>query len=59
MNPHRLNCSQLVWFAYVRTTGTDIDGNGGMGAYPRDLLMGRYPIITRLFGKLLMVRNVR
>ena len=43
MNPHRLNCSQLVWFAYMRATGTDIDGNGGMGVYPKDLTVGSLP----------------
>ena len=43
MNPHRLNCSQLVWFAYMKATGTDIDGNGGMGVYPKDLTVGSLP----------------
>lgn len=43
MNPHRLNCSQLVWFAYMRATGTDIDGNGSMGVYPKDHTVGSLP----------------
>ncbi|MCI9889807.1 hypothetical protein JT358_15330 [Micrococcales bacterium 31B] len=37
-----LNCSQLVWAAYYETTKNsgviDLDGNGGPGVYPGDIL---------------------
>lgn len=33
----RLNCSQLVWFAYKRAAGIDLDGDGGPGVYPVDI----------------------
>lgn len=33
-----LNCSELVWKAYKRTTGIDLDANGGLGVYPNDIL---------------------
>lgn len=35
------NCSKLVWSAYMVTTGVDIDKDGGLGVYPRDIL--NYP----------------
>ncbi|GAB3221793.1 hypothetical protein GCM10027447_07930 [Glycomyces halotolerans] len=33
----KLNCSELVWLAYQRTTGIDLDRNGGWGVYPYDI----------------------
>jgi uncharacterized protein YycO len=33
----KMNCSQLVWAAYLRTTGLDLDGNGGTGVYPYNI----------------------
>lgn len=41
-NPTRLNCSQLVWLAYMRTSGVDLDGNGGPGVYPYDIKASPY-----------------
>lgn len=38
LNPSHLNCSQLVWLAYKKGAGLDLDGNGGPGVYPRDFL---------------------
>ncbi|WP_100446531.1 hypothetical protein [Glycomyces xiaoerkulensis] len=32
-----LNCSELVWLAYLRTTSIDLDRNGGWGVYPYDI----------------------
>ncbi|WP_067779149.1 hypothetical protein [Actinomyces vulturis] len=32
-----LNCSQLVWLAYSKGAGIDLDGNGGKGVYPIDI----------------------
>lgn len=37
-NSKRMNCSQLVWAAFKARTHTDIDGNGGPGVYPKDIL---------------------
>lgn len=31
------NCSKLVWCAYLQTVGIDLDGNGGLGVYPKDI----------------------
>lgn len=33
----KMNCSQLVWAAYKRATGIDLDGNGGPGVYPYNI----------------------
>jgi uncharacterized protein YycO len=33
----KLNCSELVWLAYLRTMGLDLDANGGWGVYPYDI----------------------
>lgn len=33
----KLNCSELVWKAYKRATGFDLDYNGGPGVYPNDI----------------------
>lgn len=32
------NCSKLVWAAYKETAGLDIDKDGGLGVYPKDIL---------------------
>jgi uncharacterized protein YycO len=37
-----MNCSQLVWAAYKRGAGVDIDGNGGLGVYPFDIKTSTY-----------------
>ncbi|MCD4549080.1 MULTISPECIES: hypothetical protein [unclassified Schaalia] len=37
LKPDKLNCSQLVWLAYYKSVGIDLDGNGGPGVYPRDI----------------------
>lgn len=36
-DPKALNCSQLVWLAYKKAAGVDLDGNGGDGVYPYDI----------------------
>lgn len=33
-----LNCSELVWKAYKKAANIDLDGNGGLGVYPNDVL---------------------
>ncbi|WP_010096257.1 YiiX/YebB-like N1pC/P60 family cysteine hydrolase [Ornithinibacillus scapharcae] len=33
----RLNCSGLVWFAYEKSVGINLDGNGGPGVYPSNI----------------------
>lgn len=33
-----LNCSELVWRAYKKGASIDLDGNGGLGVYPNDIL---------------------
>ena len=42
LNPERLNCSQLVWLAYKKGAGVDLDGNGGAGVYPYDIKDSKY-----------------
>jgi len=32
-----MNCSQLVWAAYIKTVGIDLDSDGGPGVYPYDI----------------------
>jgi hypothetical protein len=32
-----MNCSQLVWTAFLAGAGIDIDSNGGLGVYPSDI----------------------
>lgn len=32
-----MNCSQLVWAAYMKSLNVDLDGNGGNGVYPGDI----------------------
>ena len=32
-----MNCSQLVWAAYIESVGIDLDSNGGHGVYPSDI----------------------
>lgn len=34
----RMNCSQLVWAAYKAGVNIGIDGNGGPGVYPKDIV---------------------
>ncbi|EFG47013.1 hypothetical protein HMPREF0183_1716 [Brevibacterium mcbrellneri ATCC 49030] len=34
----RMNCSQLVWAAYKNSVKVDLDGNGGPGVYPKDIV---------------------
>lgn len=34
----RMNCSQLVWAAYKNSAKVDLDGNGGPGVYPKDIV---------------------
>lgn len=41
-SPTRLNCSQLVWLAYKKAVGVDLDGNGGPGVYPYDIKASPY-----------------
>ncbi|MBA4538367.1 hypothetical protein H1Z61_14810 [Bacillus aquiflavi] len=31
------NCSKLVWCAWKNVTGLDLDSNGGLGVYPKDI----------------------
>lgn len=33
-----MNCSQLVWAAYKNSAKVDLDGNGGPGVYPKDIV---------------------
>ena len=33
-----MNCSQLVWAAYKAPLRIDLDGNGGPGVYPKDIV---------------------
>ncbi|WP_301107544.1 YiiX/YebB-like N1pC/P60 family cysteine hydrolase [Sporosarcina sp.] len=33
----KLNCSGLVWNAYIKTAKVDLDGNGGPGVYPSNI----------------------
>lgn len=33
-----MNCSQLVWAAYKNSAKVDLDGNGGPGVYPNDIV---------------------
>ncbi len=37
-----MNCSQLVWAAYLIKAGIDIDGNGGLGVYPYNIKDSRF-----------------
>lgn len=34
----KMNCSQLVWAAYKNSVKVDLDGNGGPGVYPKDIV---------------------
>ncbi|GIN63366.1 hypothetical protein J27TS8_33590 [Robertmurraya siralis] len=36
------NCSKLVWSAYIQYGGIDIDKDGGLGVYPRDIRDSHY-----------------
>lgn len=41
-HPSNLTCSQLVWLAYLRTTGVDLDGNLGDHILPYDIEKSPY-----------------
>jgi uncharacterized protein YycO len=36
------NCSKLLWSAFTLKAGIDIDDNGGLGVYPRDITSSSY-----------------
>ncbi|MGD6900422.1 hypothetical protein [Bacillus infantis] len=36
------NCSKLLWSAFTLKANIDIDNNGGMGVYPRDITASSY-----------------
>ncbi|MEG8303585.1 hypothetical protein B9T64_20120 [Bacillus halotolerans] len=36
------NCSKLLWSAFLLKAGIDIDSNGGLGVYPRDITSSSY-----------------
>ncbi len=36
------NCSKLLWSAFLLKAGIDIDSNGGLGVYPRDITSSPY-----------------
>ncbi|MGF7534801.1 YiiX/YebB-like N1pC/P60 family cysteine hydrolase [Bacillus mexicanus] len=36
------NCSKLLWSAFLLKAGIDIDSNGGLGVYPRDITGSSY-----------------
>ncbi|WP_307478541.1 hypothetical protein [Cytobacillus purgationiresistens] len=36
------NCSKLLWSAFTLKANIDIDGNGGLGVYPRDITSSSY-----------------
>ncbi|HEX5741446.1 MAG TPA: hypothetical protein VFY17_07845 [Pilimelia sp.] len=44
------NCSKLVWSAYRATAGLDLDANGGLGVYPRDVRDAAQSTTYRLIG---------
>lgn len=39
-----MNCSQLVWVAYMEAAGIDLDSNGGPGVYPYDIRDSSYTV---------------
>ncbi|TBN58414.1 hypothetical protein EYE40_13990 [Glaciihabitans arcticus] len=48
-NGDDMNCSQLVWAAYKKAGGIDIDGNGGTGVYPYDIKDSTYTTTYKTF----------
>lgn len=42
LDSYDLNCSQLVWIAYMKGAGVDLDGNGGSGVFPYDIKESTY-----------------
>lgn len=42
LDSYFLNCSQLVWIAYMKGAGVDLDGNGGSGVFPYDIKQSTY-----------------
>ncbi|GIQ69442.1 hypothetical protein DUZ99_03415 [Xylanibacillus composti] len=43
------NCSQLVWCAFMDTIGLDLDGNGGLGVYPKDIRDSREVLTLKTY----------
>ncbi|MFV0372500.1 hypothetical protein [Microbacterium sp.] len=43
----KMNCSQLVWAAYIIKTRLDLDGNGGLGVYPYNIKDSKYTVTYR------------
>lgn len=41
------NCSELVWKAYKKNAGIDLDSNGGQGVYPNDIYNSSYTTISQ------------
>ncbi|NMX04266.1 YiiX/YebB-like N1pC/P60 family cysteine hydrolase [Mobiluncus mulieris] len=46
----KYNCSQLVWAAYKAGPGIDLDGNGGPGVYPVNILNSGWTITYYIYG---------
>lgn len=42
VDSYSLNCSQLVWIAYMKGAGVNLDGNGGSGVLPYDIKKSKY-----------------
>lgn len=43
----KMNCSQLVWAAYIIKTRIDLDGNGGFGVCPYNIKDSKYTVTDR------------
>lgn len=41
------NCSELVWKAFKKGAGVDLDANGGYGVYPNDILNSSLTVIVQ------------
>lgn len=41
------NCSELVWKAYKKAAGIDLDRNGGLGVYPNNILDSSYTSVYK------------
>lgn len=41
------NCSKLIWSAYQINGGLDLDKDGGLGVYPRDVRDAKQTTIIR------------
>ncbi len=44
------NCSELVWKSYKKSSGIDLDSNGGLGVYPNDIKNSNMTVIIDYFG---------